>query len=160
MRVLRHRLALDTAAPIALVDITERVRGWVRATCAAAGVQDGLVTVTSGHTTARVTVNESEPKLQRDMVAFLERVAPAGAGYAHDTGTVDGRVNAHAHLLALLMPATETIPVVDGDLALGTWQSLFFVELDGPRAGREVLVQLLAARDGAPGARSIAAAAP
>lgn len=141
MALLSQRLHFETTAPIAFLDLTDAVRGWVRST----GVRGGLLTVTSPHTTARIVRNEREAALQLDMVAFLEGLAPAGAGYAHDAAPVDDRLNAHAHLLGLLMPASETIPVVDGDLVLGAWQALFLVELDGPRARREVLLHLLPA---------------
>jgi secondary thiamine-phosphate synthase enzyme len=139
MPILRHQLALATTAPIEFIDLTERVRAWVRASC----VRDGVLTVTSPHTTARITRNEREPELQRDMVRFLDQLAPAGGDYGHNVAPVDDRLNAHAHLLGLFMPASETIPVTDGELVLGEWQALFLVELDGPRAQREVHLQLL-----------------
>jgi secondary thiamine-phosphate synthase enzyme len=139
MPVFRHTLSVATSAPIQFIDLSEDVRAWVRST----GVRDGLVTVTSPHTTARITRNEREAELQGDMVRFLERLAPASDAYRHNLDTVDGRANAHSHLLGLFMPASESIPVVDGELAMGAWQSLFFVELDGPRAVREVQLQLL-----------------
>ena len=139
MPIAHHTLALATDAPIAFIDLTDAVRAWVRGT----GIRDGLLSVTSPHTTARITRNEREPELQRDMVRFLERLAPAGAAYGHNLAPVDDRLNAHAHLLGLLLPASETIPVAGGELVLGRWQALFFVELDGPRAQREVHLQLL-----------------
>lgn len=139
MSLAHHTLTLDTESAIAFHDITDAVRRWVRAR----GTADGLLTVTTPHTTARIVVNEADPALQRDMRAFLERLAPAGATYAHNADTVDDRANAHAHLLALLMPASETLAVSGGELALGRWQALFFVELDGPRRAREVRLHLL-----------------
>jgi len=139
MPILRHQLTVATSAPIEFVDLTADVRSWVRAS----GVRDGLLVVTSPHTTARITRNERETELQRDMVRFLERLAPAGLEYGHDRAPVDDRANAHAHLLGLLMPAGEAIPVSDGDLVMGAWQALFFVELDGPRPWREVHLQLI-----------------
>lgn len=140
MSILRHQLALATTAPIDFIDLTEAVRAWVRES----GVREGLLTITSPHTTARITRNERERELQRDMVRFLERLAPADGDYGHNQAPVDDRLNAHAHLLGLLMPASETIPVADGDLVLGSWQALFLVELDGPRPRREVHLQLMA----------------
>ncbi len=141
MKLLRHRIEFATSAPIQFVDVTSRLREWLSQT----GVRNGLLSAISLHTTARLTLNERDPALQRDMVAFLERLAPANAAYSHNEHTVDNRDNAHAHLLSLLVNASETIPVVDGELMLGTWQSLFFVELDGPRAARQVELQLLSA---------------
>lgn len=139
MPTLHHTLSLDTAHPIELVDLTESVRAWVAGT----GVREGLLVVRSPHTTARITLNEREAELQRDMVRFLERLAPAGADYGHDRAPVDDRRNAHAHLLGLFLNASETIPVVAGELELGGWQALFFVELDGPRQRREVRLHLI-----------------
>lgn len=141
MPLLHHTLTLTTAHPIELLDLTAPVRAWVRAS----GVRDGLLTILSPHTTARITINERETELQRDMVRFLERLAPASADYGHNRAPVDDRLNAHAHLLGLFLNASESVPVTDGDLVLGGWQSIFLVELDGPRERREVTLHLLSA---------------
>lgn len=139
MPIRRHVLTIASTAPIEFHDLSDAVRSWVRS----AGVRDGLLTVSSPHTTGRITINEVDPALQRDMVAYLERMAPAKADYGHNTNTVDGRDNAHSHILGLFMPASESIPVANGELTLGTWQALFFVELDGPRPRREIHLQLI-----------------
>lgn len=141
MTVRRHRLQLSTSAPIQVIDITDDVRAWVRES----GIRDGLLTASSLHTTARINLNERETALQRDMVAFLTRLVPRAGDYEHNLNTVDDRDNAHAHLLGLFINAAESIPVADGELVMGGWQSLFFVELDGPRESREVHLQLLGA---------------
>jgi secondary thiamine-phosphate synthase enzyme len=141
MPPLRHTLTIATTRPIEIVDLTARVRDWVRAS----GVREGLLTVLSPHTTARITLNEREAELQRDMVAFLERLAPADAPYGHNRAPVDDRLNAHAHLLGLFLNASESLPVSNGDLEIGGWQSLFLVELDGPRPAREVRLHLMRA---------------
>lgn len=143
MPVLRHRLVVETVAPLEFVDLTERIRTWVREQARSAGLTDGLLLVTSPHTTARVTRNEREEGLQRDMRQFLQRLAPADAPYEHNRAPVDDRLNAHSHLLGLFMPASETIAVEGGELVMGGWQSLFLVELDGPRAAREVQLVLV-----------------
>jgi len=142
MEFLRHALRDTTSAPIEIIDITESVRTWVTAS----GIRNGSLTVISLHTTARLTINERESELQRDMVDFLTALAPSKAEYRHNRHTVDGRANAHAHLLGLFVNASETIPIADGALVLGAWQSIFFVELDGPRAEREVQLQLIGER--------------
>ena len=139
-RILTHRLTVATTQPIEILDITEPVRAWVQST----GVTHGLLTVMSPHTTARITVNEREAELQRDMIRWLEALAPATADYGHNRAPVDDRLNAHSHLLGLFMNASESIPLSDGALDLGGWQSLFFVELDGPRSQREVKLHLMA----------------
>ena len=139
MQVRRHRLQIVSRLPIEVVDITEPVRAWVRET----GVRDGLLTLISQHTTARMHINERDAALQRDMVQFLTRLVPRDGPYEHNADTVDGRDNAHAHLLGLFVNASETIPVANGELLLGGWQSVFFIELDGPREQREVQLHLL-----------------
>lgn len=140
MPVRHHTLKFASSSAIEFIDLSERVRSWLREQ----DVQSGLLTIASPHTTGRITINELDPALQRDMVAFLEQLAPKDRDYGHNRNTVDGRDNAHAHILGLMMPASESVMVQDGELVLGTWQALFFVELDGPRAAREVHLQLLA----------------
>jgi secondary thiamine-phosphate synthase enzyme len=132
-------IQLATTAPIQLIDITANVRERVQAS----GLRHGLVTLISNHTTARVNLNEREERLQQDMVTFLKRLVPRDGDYGHNIAPVDDRDNAHAHLLGLFANASESIPVADGALLLGEWQSIFFVELDGPRTQRQVTVQLL-----------------
>ncbi len=139
MQIQRHRIELATTAPIQLIDITDQVRRFV----AASGIKDGLVTVSCLHTTARINVNEREEKLERDMLTFLKRFAPRDGDYLHNLDPVDGRDNAHSHLIGLFMNSSETIPVAHGAMVLGEWQSVFFIELDGPRERRGVELQII-----------------
>ncbi|MBX3131883.1 MAG: secondary thiamine-phosphate synthase enzyme YjbQ [Gemmatimonadaceae bacterium] len=139
MPVRRHSLRLRTSAAIEFVDLTAEVRAWAESQ----GLRDGLLTVSSPHTTARIVINERDPALQRDMLRHLQQFAPADAAYEHNQHTVDGRNNAHAHLAALYLPTSEHLVLSDGQVQLGDWQALFFVELDGPRELREVHLQLL-----------------
>ncbi|ABD85826.1 secondary thiamine-phosphate synthase enzyme YjbQ [Rhodopseudomonas palustris] len=139
MKILRHRIELETTAPIQIIDVTGQVRDWVAST----GIQDGLVTVSSLHTTARINVNEREAQLERDMITYLKRLVPRDGDYLHNLDPIDGRDNAHSHLLGLFMNSSETIPVAAGAPVLGGWQSIFFVELDGPRETRGIELQLL-----------------
>ena len=133
------RITLETTAPIQVIDITDQVR----ARCAANRLHHGVVTLISHHTTARVNLNEREAQLQQDMVTFLKRLVPRDGDYLHNIAPVDDRDNAHSHLLGLFMNASESIPVADGELLLGDWQSIFFVELDGPRPQRSITLQFL-----------------
>lgn len=142
MIIARHSMRLSPTDAIQFIDVTREVFDWVKST----GVRNGLLTLSSPHTTARVTINEEEPRLQQDMIGFLTRLAPPGAPWRHNQETVDDRPNAHAHLLGLFMSAGETVPVEDGAPALGRWQSIFFVELDGPREGRELVLQVMGTR--------------
>jgi secondary thiamine-phosphate synthase enzyme len=139
VKILRHRLEFATAEPIQVLDITDQVRAWV----AQSGIRDGLLTLISAHTTARVNINEREKQLQRDMITFLKRLVPRDGDYLHNLAPIDGRDNAHSHLLGLFMNTAETIPVAAGALMLGEWQSIFFIELDGPRPRRGLDLQLL-----------------
>jgi secondary thiamine-phosphate synthase enzyme len=141
VRVLTHRIELATAEPIQIIDITNIIRDWVSAT----GVRHGLLTLICPHTTARVNINEREAQLQRDMITYLKRLVPRDGDWLHNLAPVDDRDNAHAHILGLFMTASESIPVAEGALMLGQWQSIFFIELDGPRPRRALDLQLLGA---------------
>lgn len=134
MKLNHQILSLVTQKPIQVMDITERVSQF----CKENSIQNGLVIVKSLHTTGGVRVNEKCDHLFRDLENFLTRLAPPKANYFHNHEAIDGRNNAHSHLLSFLMGSTEVIPVNSGDLKLGTWQSIFFVELDGPRRERQV----------------------
>lgn len=133
----RH-ITIASNARLEFVDITDEVRAAVRAS----GVSEGLATVFSNHTTCAIRINERCERLQQDMVAHLNDAVPAAA-YRHDRDTVDGRPNARGHLMSLLLNASETVPVSGGGLSLGGWQSVFFVELDGPRNERKVTVKVI-----------------
>lgn len=140
-----RRLVLETRDPIQFLDITDEVRAFVR-DCR---LRDGVVTVFSRHTTAAVCLQEDEPLLLEDLRDFLAHLAAPNAHYRHNDFRArthhmhpDERPNGHAHCLQLLLGSSETLPVIEGKLALGVWQRLFLIELDGPRPEREVLVQL------------------
>jgi secondary thiamine-phosphate synthase enzyme len=111
------------------------------------GVVAGVAHVFSRHTTAAIRVNENEPLLLADLQRLLERLAPLGS-YEHDDMTrragvlADEPVNGHAHCRHLLLGASESVPIIDGVLALGRWQSIFLVELDGGRR-RQVTVHAM-----------------
>ncbi|HLZ08161.1 MAG TPA: secondary thiamine-phosphate synthase enzyme YjbQ [Chloroflexota bacterium] len=144
-QVVTEHLSLYTDYESQFIDLTDRVNRIV----AASGVENGQVTVFTRHTTAAIRINEAEPELLKDFVAFLERVAPKNAVYRHDDFSVrtvnmtdDERQNAHAHCRQLLMSASETIPIVDGKVCFGRWQRIFLVELDRPRE-RSVIVQVI-----------------
>jgi secondary thiamine-phosphate synthase enzyme len=137
------RLRFKTSHPTQFVDITDRLREEVRRS----GLWMGRVHLQSLHTTLGLAVNENEPLLLRDFEGLLERLAPSGAGYHHDDFAqridiaLDEPINGHAHCRQLLLTGFATLLVEDGDLVLGRWQSVFAVELDGPR-DRQLAVQL------------------
>ena len=107
----------------------------VQRSVAESGITNGVCHIFIPHTTAGITINENaDPDVVRDMAAALERVVPWRADYAHVEG------NSAAHVKASLMGFCQTVLVRDGRLALGTWQSIYFCEFDGPRT-RKVWVQ-------------------
>jgi secondary thiamine-phosphate synthase enzyme len=113
---------VETDERCSVVDVTDRVAEALPDDAA------GTAAVFVEHTTAGIAVNEAEPRLLADFEDALADLVPDG-GWAHDE--LDG--NADSHVRALLVGASETVPVVDGDPALGTWQSVLLVECDGPR---------------------------
>ena len=98
--------------------------------------RDGLLVVYLPHTTAAVTINEPESGLRQDVIDVVKEFFRPGGPWRHNL--ID--VNAHAHLAAMFMGNSRVVPVVDGDLWLGTWQAILLVEMDGPR---ERTLQLL-----------------
>jgi secondary thiamine-phosphate synthase enzyme len=116
-----------------VVDITAQVAEMVRQ----AGVRTGLCVVYVPHATAAVVINENaDPNVCQDILDALGRMVPEGA-WRHDR--VDN--NAAAHIKATILGPSETVPVRDGRLQLGTWQSLMLVEFDGPRE-RTLIVEV------------------
>jgi len=99
--------------------------------------REGTLLAFTPHTTTALTVNEDEPGLLQDLSNKLSDIVPKGQGYSHDR--IDS--NAHSHILASIIGCSVSIPIVKGSTALGTWQSILFIELDGPR-NRRVTVQI------------------
>lgn len=130
--------ALSTTKPQEIIDITEEVQQTVQQS----GIVEGICHVFVMHATAAVIVNENaDPNICTDLLNALNNAFPDHAGYLHDR--IDG--NAGAHIKAAVLGPSETIPVKDGKLQLGRWQSIMLVELDGPRE-RKVQVTVAAAR--------------
>jgi secondary thiamine-phosphate synthase enzyme len=125
---------ISTSRSTEFVDITGKVQEVIDG----AGAKEGVAVVFTKHTTTAITINENESRLLSDFEKALEKLAPRGAGYGHD----DIDSNAHAHIRSIIVGPSETIPIRDGRLVLGRWQSIFFVELDGPRS-RKVMVQVV-----------------
>jgi secondary thiamine-phosphate synthase enzyme len=131
-----QQLTVRTERHTQVVDITAQIRSAVN------GSAGSAVLVYVPHTTAGVTINENaDPNVARDFEMALERIAPEGWGWQH---IEEGEENAPSHIRASLMGPQVLIPLRDGgELALGTWQGVFFCELDGPRT-RSVYVSVLA----------------
>ncbi|HWR01707.1 MAG TPA: secondary thiamine-phosphate synthase enzyme YjbQ [Chlorobaculum sp.] len=138
---MNHHITIiccKTNLPIEIIDITGQVRSALEAT----DLREGTVTLLSRHTTACININEKEPRLVQDMITFLKRFVPKDGNYLHNYEPADGRDNAHSHLLGMFMNSSETIPFSEGQLLLGEYQSIFLIELDGPRNLRQVLMQI------------------
>ncbi len=120
MRTVR----VGTARREELVDVTARVRDAVRAS----GVSEGICLVASPHTTCAVTVNEGwDPDVVSDAVGHLRGLLPREQGFQHAEG------NSDAHIKAMLIGSSVTLPVSRGEVRLGRWQAIFLCEFDGPR---------------------------
>jgi secondary thiamine-phosphate synthase enzyme len=117
-----HEFTVTTERRTAVVDVTSEVEDTIPTDA------EGVATVFVEHTTAGVVLNEAESRLLQDIEEFVSGLAP-DTGWRHDE--IDD--NADSHLRALLLGESVQIPVVDGRLQTGTWQSVLFVECDGPR---------------------------
>ena len=127
------------------IDITD----WVAECVTESEITNGFAVVYSKHTTAAIKINENEPLLLNDMAGFLEKLFPKHHSYQHNNFEIrtfnmneDESPNGHAHLQHLLLGTSETVPVIDGTMQFGTYQSIFFIELDHPR-NREVMIQVV-----------------
>jgi len=139
------RLTVASSRPFELIDLTDLVA----ATVSASGLADGIAHVFCPHTSCGLVVTELEDGLHEDVERVLSELAPVDGPWAHDDMArryqnlePDERRNGWSHIRALLATSpSATAPILDGRLALGQWQRLFLVELDGPRPERSVLVQ-------------------
>ena len=124
MTVRHETIVVETKKREETIDIPSRVKAAVTR----AKVNDGIVAVTVAHTTAAVFVNENaDSDVQGDILTALERMVPRDAKYQHAEG------NGPAHIKAVVVGNSVTLAIRDGAIALGTWQGVYFAELDGPR---------------------------
>lgn len=129
------------------IDITGRVVDLI----AQSSISNGFAIVFSKHTTAAITIQESEPLLLEDLANTLERFAPSNANYRHNDFSVrtvnmheDECPNGHSHCQHLLLGTSESLPIIDGQIPLGKWQRIFMVELDKEaEQPRQIIVQIL-----------------
>ena len=116
-----------------MIDITPLVQAAVKET----KVKKGICIIFTPHTTAAITINEkADPDVARDIISALEKAFPQNADYRHAEG------NSPAHIKSSLVGASELILIENGRLVLGTWQSIFFCEFDGPRS-RKVFLSIV-----------------
>jgi len=132
--MFRDVFEIITDTRIKIVDIT----GEIQSVLDKSGLKTGIVHIYSRHSTSGIVVNENEQGLVEDFQSSLESLVPSNNNYHHDR--IDN--NADSHIRSFLIGNSETIPLYNGKLDLGTWQSVFFVELDGPRT-RKVTVTVI-----------------
>jgi len=128
---------LKTAARDEIIDITGKVREIV----SRSGVKQGLVCVFVVGSTAAVTTVEHEPGLVADMHDAMERLYPRNMDYEHHQRWGDG--NGHSHIRASFVGPSLTVPIVDGEMQLGTWQQVVFMEFDVKPRSRDIAVQIV-----------------
>ncbi len=140
MRFYVRDVSLDTEKRMEILDVTQDVHRIVREI----GVKNGLVNLWIPHATAALAVNEHDVDLWEDILSAIRRLVPIEGDYRHNAkyGWIPQEQNAHAHILNCMIKPDVTIPLNDGRMDLGTWQSILFIELDGPRS-RSIRVQIM-----------------
>ena len=142
MPIFNQFISLETEAGINILNLTPKIEEIMANT----SIKNGQVIVFSRHTTTALAINEYEVRLLEDLKNHFDKLAPPTDKYLHNDlhlrdVPLDEPMNAHSHLIAMMLNNSETIPLVDGQLALGKWQSVLFFELDGPRR-RNILIQI------------------
>jgi secondary thiamine-phosphate synthase enzyme len=137
MAVHTSELTLSTNGDADVIDLSRAISEAVRAS----GVSDGQVSAFVRGSTAGITTMELEPGGVQDLRALLDRLIPVEADYAHNRLNMDS--NSHAHQRASLIGASETVPVVDGRPALGTWQQLVLIDFDDRPRERTIVIQVI-----------------
>ena len=131
-KVVNKRVNFNTQGEITFTDLSEEIQE----TVSSSGIQNGIVHVFAPHATGILILTENDPALLEDIKAFLEEIAPKNGNYQHPS-------NAHAHLRSMILPPDKTLPIINGQVEFGNWQSLLFVETDVYPRKRTVVIQVL-----------------
>jgi secondary thiamine-phosphate synthase enzyme len=132
--MITDTIRIDTTQKYELINITSKIEEIIRNN----DVNEGLINISTKHTTSSIIINEDEEGLKDDIINVLKQVIPDN-NYLHDR--IDN--NAKSHLMAMLTTPTQTLPIINGKLSLGTRQSIFFLELDGPRMNRIITISII-----------------
>ena len=132
MKIYNETVRFSTRGEIEFVDLTSKVEEVVEKS----GIKNGIVHVFAPHATGIIILTENEPGLLNDIKNFLERIIPKIGSYGHPS-------NAHSHIRSMLLPPDKTLPLINGRMALGTWQSIIFVETDVYPRQRSVIIQVI-----------------
>ncbi len=140
MKSFFKTLSLKTAKKFEISDITRNIIIVVTTS----KIINGLVNVWVPHTTAGLTVNENDHDLWKDILSAMMKIIPLKANYHHNAkySHLSREQNAHAHILSCIIKSSLSIPLKEGKMVLGTWQSILFFEFDGPRT-RSLQIQIL-----------------
>ena len=131
-KVVNKSFSFSTKGEIDFVDLTNKVQEVV----AESGVRNSIVHIFAPHATGILVLTENDYALLNDIKAFLEEIVPKRRAYQHPS-------NAHSHLRSMLLPPDKTLPVIDGSVEFGTWQSLLFVETDVYPRQRNLIMQVI-----------------
>ena len=131
-KVVSKSFSFSTQGEIDFVDLTDQVQEVVTKS----DIKNGVVHVFAPHATGILILTENDYALLNDIEAFLEEIVPTRRTYHHPS-------NAHSHLRSMLLPPDKTLPVIDGRVEFGTWQSLLFVETDVYPRKRTVIMQVM-----------------
>jgi secondary thiamine-phosphate synthase enzyme len=131
-KVVNKSFSFSTRGEIDFVDLTDHVQE----TVSKSAIKNGIVHVFAPHATGILVLTENDYGLLNDIKAFLEEIVPKRKAYQHPS-------NAHSHLRSMLLPPDKTLPVIDGRVKFGTWQSLLFVETDVYPRQRTVIIQVM-----------------
>ncbi len=137
MQVKLNHIFLTTHGNTDIIDITQKVIDGVNAS----ELTNGLVTIFCPSSTSAVTTLEYEPGVQQDLASIFDEIVPVHREYLHDEAWHDG--NGHSHVRAALLKASLTVPLVNGQLTLGTWQQIVYIDFDIRPRKREIIVQIL-----------------
>ena len=131
-KIVNMSYSFSTKGEIDFIDLTDKVQEAV----SNSGIKNGVAHVFAPHATGILILTENDYGLLNDIKAFLEEVVPKRGTYQHPS-------NAHAHLRSVLLPPDKTLPIIDGQVEFGTWQSLLFVETDVYPRKRTVIIQVM-----------------
>lgn len=137
MEIITEQFSISSRGNSEVLDITPHVK----AALTKHKLIEGQATIFVIGSTASITTTEFEPGLRRDIPEMLERIAPQSIQYHHDDTWHDG--NGHSHVRAALMGCSVTIPFVNGEMMLGTWQQIVLVDHDNRRRERTIVVQVI-----------------
>ena len=131
-RIVNKICKFNTRGEIDFIDLSDKIQKEVTDS----EIRNGIVHVFSPHTTGIIVLTENDDALLEDIKVFLEELAPKHRQYQHPS-------NAHSHLRSMILPPDKTLPIVNGMVEFGTWQSLLFVETDVYPRERTVIIQVM-----------------